>query len=43
VATVLVLDGGTLSALAIVRSMGRLGHRVVVAASEVKAIAGQSR
>lgn len=39
----LVLDGCTLSALSIVRSLGRLGHRVLVASPEPSSIAGQSR
>jgi predicted ATP-grasp superfamily ATP-dependent carboligase len=42
-ARVLVLDGYTFSALAIVRSLGRLGHEVYVASSEPRAIAGASR
>lgn len=41
--TTLVLDGCTLSALSIVRSLGRLGHRVLVASTEPRSIAGQSR
>ena len=42
-ATVLVLDGHSFSALTIVRSLGRLGHRVLVASTLPQAIAGRSR
>lgn len=40
---VLVTDGGERSALAIVRSMGRAGHRPYVVAAELPAIAASSR
>jgi predicted ATP-grasp superfamily ATP-dependent carboligase len=42
-ATILVTDGDERSALAVVRSLGRSGHRVVVAAQRVPSLAGSSR
>ena len=41
--TVLVTDGEQRAALAIVRSLGRLGYRVVVGSSRARALAGASR
>lgn len=41
--SILVLDGHTLSALAIVRSLGRMGHKIIVAAAMNNSVAGQSR
>ena len=40
---VLVLDGDQISTLAVVRSMGRMGHSVVVGASSASAVAFTSR
>jgi len=42
-ATVLVTDGEQRSALAVVRSLGRAGHRVLVASSHARPLAGASR
>ena len=42
-ATVLVTDGEQRSALAVVRSLGRAGHRPVVCASSRRSLAGASR
>ena len=42
-ATILVTDGDQRAALAIVRSLGRAGHRVVVAAPARRSLAGASR
>lgn len=41
--TVLVTDGEQRSALAVVRSLGRAGHRVIVASSRPRSLAGGSR
>lgn len=41
--TVLVTDGDERSALAVVRSLGRAGYRVVVAARTARSLAGSSR
>jgi predicted ATP-grasp superfamily ATP-dependent carboligase len=41
--TVLVTDGEQRSALAVVRSLGRAGHRVLVASVERRSLAGGSR
>lgn len=41
--TVLVTDGDERSALAVVRSLGRVGYRVVVAARTTRSLAGSSR
>jgi predicted ATP-grasp superfamily ATP-dependent carboligase len=43
VAVVLVTDGEQRSALAVVRSLGRAGHRVFVASSRRRSLAGASR
>lgn len=43
VARVLVADGGQRSALSVVRSLGRAGHRVYVAAPKTPSLAGSSR
>ncbi len=42
-ATVLVTDGDQRAALAVVRSLGRAGHRVLVAAEGPRSLAGASR
>ena len=42
-ATILVTDGDARSSLAVVRSLGRAGHRVVVGASRLHSLAGSSR
>ena len=42
-ATILVTDGNERSALAVVRSLGRAGHRVIVGASPSDSLAGTSR
>lgn len=42
-ATVLVTDGTERSALAVVRSLGRAGHRVLVAAARPRSLAAASR
>ena len=42
-ASILVLDGHAMSSLVIVRSLGRLGHDITVAAADPLAIAGVSR
>lgn len=42
-ATVLVTDGEQRAALAVVRSLGRAGHRVLVASSRGRSLAGASR
>ncbi len=42
-ATVLVTDGEHRAALAVVRSLGRAGHRVIVASSRRHSLAGASR
>ncbi len=42
-ATILVTDGDERSALAVVRSLGRAGHMVVVGARREKSLAGTSR
>lgn len=42
-ATVLVTDGEHRAALAVTRSLGRAGHRVIVASSRTRTIAGASR
>lgn len=41
--TVLVTDGGQRAALAVTRSLGRAGYRVVVASSHIPCLAGVSR
>lgn len=42
-ATVIVTDGEQRAALAVVRSLGRAGHHVIVASSEPHSLAGASR
>lgn len=42
-ATVLVTDGEQRAALAVVRSLGRAGHRVIVTATGPRSLAGSSR
>lgn len=42
-ACILVPDGSTRSALAVTRSLGRAGHRVIVAAPRAASLAGSSR
>lgn len=42
-ARILVTDGDERSALAVVRSLGRVGHEVIVGASEYASLAGASR
>ena len=42
-ATILVTDGEQRAALAVVRSLGRAGHTVVVTAERARSLAGQSR
>ena len=42
-ATILVTDGDQRAALAVVRSLGRVGHRVIVTAHRKRSLAGASR
>jgi predicted ATP-grasp superfamily ATP-dependent carboligase len=42
-ASILITDGEQRAALAVVRSLGRAGHRVIVTANEPRSLAGSSR